>query len=122
MDRIMNALEMMMEASGRLEAATEMLEQEMGMEGAVPYVVNRDVLLSWGHGWYEVYTIGDEDDPPVRMLYECVWLNGYVMTADVDGNIDYPNWLKQWYGKKGGARIWSGKPTEQLMEATPWTD
>lgn len=71
-----------------------------------------------GHGWLEWWFMGDDEDPERKVLTECMWLNGGVFTFDhVAIGTEY---LRRWYGKKYGMRIWKVKPTDEEQEKEAW--
>ena len=89
----------------------------------IPRLMAREELLQgWGHGWDEIWFIGDDEDPEEITLVECVWINGVIVTANgADGHADSDHW-KERYGKQYAMRIWGGNtmPTDEQRRETPW--
>lgn len=81
----------------------------------VPY---ENIVMGNGHGWLEWWYVGDDEDMECKVLTECMWINGGVFTVDhVAIGAEY---LKRWYNRKGGMRVWAIKPTEQEQGAVQW--
>lgn len=120
MDRIRIGLKKIMDAQNELTAAADVLGMLEEISEDRAQVVPLAALDGWGHGWYEQFTLGDDEDPPEHLMIECVWMSGYVLLNDGDGCVDYPNYIRKWYGRRGGPRIWDKKPSAEEMEATPW--
>ena len=77
-------------------------------EQTAPEVVNWfEVAASWGHGWIETG----------NLVEEVVWLRGHVMWGD--GCMGTQK-MDQ-YGKTGGWRIWTKKPTRAQRKAMLWS-
>ena len=79
-----------------------------------------EVLEGYGHGWCEVWYLGDDEDPEEKLMFECVWIHGYIMQAD--GDISTAEYVKKWYNQPGGLRIWDQMPTFDESESEPWDD
>ncbi len=74
---------------------------------AVPQVVGWfELAAGWGHGWIETG----------NLVEEIVWLRGHVLWGD--GCLGLQR-MEQ-YGRLGGWRVWTEKPTRKQRAAVPW--
>ena len=99
-------------------------EDALELLGGTPRVLTLDeVLTGKGCGWIENWFEPDEETgaPDYKELFECAWCYGGVVMME-SGMLDHsePEHVKKFYGKKYGTRIWTGRPTEEEREATPW--
>ena len=93
------------------------------MEKQSAQLMPRELLLhTWGHGWQESHMIGDDEDPESFDLVECVWINGYIMTAEGSNANAGSEYWKDRYNTTYGVRVWTGdeKPTDEQRKATDW--
>lgn len=94
--------------------------QNVVKQKAKPRVLALDELQGYGHGWCEIVTTGDDEDPAERQLLECVWIRNMLMIED--GKCYGSEGVNRWYNMISGPRVWTEKPSEQLMESTAWGD
>ena len=107
-----------------LIAAADRLSKLPFMKNTPRIMAREELLHGWGHGWEEIWFIGDDEDPEEITLVECVWIDGMIATADgADGCADSDHW-KERYGKKYAMRIWGGNtiPTDEQRRETPWRE
>lgn len=85
-------------------------------------VILEAILYGVGTGWEENWIPADPEKgtESYKELSPCAWCYGTV--AEKDGSVMTRDSLMRFYGKPEGTRIWSGKPSDELREATLWGD
>jgi hypothetical protein len=79
-----------------------------------------EVLGSKGAGWLENWFEADESEPESFELSEVAWCYGTL--AHIDGDVSTEDYVKRWYNRRYGMRIWSAKPTDEEREREKWDE
>ncbi len=82
-----------------------------------------EAATATGCGWLENWIPGDEEDgtaePETKLLYPAAWCCGKAVNSagEIMKLAD-----KRFYNRKYGYRVWTGEPTDEQVDATPWLE
>ncbi len=88
-----------------------------------PHVVALEEILNGvGTGWEENWIPADPEEgtESFKEISPCAWCYGTV--AEMDDSVMHRGSLMRFYNRHEGTRIWSGRPSDELREATLWGD